>query len=44
MDTDTTYNAGTALSMNAGTFNVSVGAGNGLDADLLDGQHERSPQ
>ena len=39
VDTDTTYNAGTALSLNGGTFNVSVGAGNGLDADLLDGQH-----
>lgn len=39
VDTDTTYNAGTALSLNEGTFNVSVGAGNGLDADLLDGQH-----
>ena len=39
VDTDTTYNAGTALSLSGGTFNVSVGAGNGLDADLLDGQH-----
>ena len=39
VDTDTTYSPGTALSLNGGTFNVKVGAGNGLDADLLDGQH-----
>lgn len=39
VDTDTTYWAGTALRLVSRTFNVNTGAGNGLDADLLDGKH-----
>jgi len=38
-DTDTTYSAGNQLSLSGTTFNVVEGAGSGLDADLLDGQH-----
>jgi hypothetical protein len=33
------YSAGTGLSLSGTTFNVNVGSGNGLDADLLDGKH-----
>lgn len=39
VDNNTTYAAGNQLSLAGTTFNVSEGAGSGLDADLLDGQH-----
>lgn len=38
-DNNTTYSAGNQLGLTGTTFNVSEGAGSGLDADLLDGQH-----
>ena len=38
-DNNTTYSAGNQLSLSGTTFNVSEGAGSGLDADLLDGVH-----
>jgi hypothetical protein len=38
-DDDTTYSAGNQLNLAGNTFNVTEGAGSGLDADLLDGQH-----
>lgn len=37
-DQNNTYQAGSDLSLVGNTFNVNSGAGNGLDADLLDGQ------
>lgn len=40
-DANTTYSAGNQLSLSGTTFNVTEGAGSGLDADLLDG-HEWS--
>lgn len=36
-DNNTTYSAGNQLSLSGTTFNVTEGAGSGLDADLLDG-------
>ena len=39
-DDDTTYSAGNQLNLVDTTFNVVEGAGSGLDADLLDGQHD----
>lgn len=39
VDNNTTYAAGNQLSLAGATFSVSEGAGSGLDADLLDGQH-----
>ncbi len=38
-DDNTAYAAGNQLSLAGTTFNVIEGAGSGLDADLLDGQH-----
>ena len=38
-DNNTTYAAGNQLSLSGTTFNVSEGAGSGLDSDMLDGQH-----
>jgi len=38
-DNNTTYSAGNQLTLSGTTFNVSEGAGSGLDADMLDGVH-----
>jgi hypothetical protein len=38
-DDGTTYSAGNQLNLAGTTFNVTEGAGSGLDADLLDGRH-----
>lgn len=37
-DDDTTYSAGNQLTLTGNIFDVTEGAGSGLDADLLDGQ------
>ena len=37
-DDNTIYSAGNQLTLSGTTFNVTEGAGSGLDADLLDGQ------